>query len=143
MYARNIYIALRDPGQDTIRYVYDVDEKDSPQQPDAQHPLLSVTESPTAWVIRHGKPLSVNAEEFQAEVAKGHEWGFGANPEHWLGMRAPVSTCVVAENHTTPKSRRSSFLPSGSVRSPVFTDSAKRPLSVRPSQLSSCGWWTS
>jgi len=86
MYARNIYIALRDPGQDTIRYVYDVDEKDSPQQPDAQHPLLSVTESPTAWVIRHGKPLSVNAEEFAAEVAKGHEWGFGANPEHWLGM---------------------------------------------------------
>lgn len=86
MYARNIYIALRDPQQDTIRYVYDVDEKDSPQNPDELHPLLPPNESPTAWVIRNGRPLSVNAEEFAAEVAKGHEWGVGANPEHWLGM---------------------------------------------------------
>jgi len=86
MYARNIYIALRDPNQEIIRYVYDVDEKDSPQSPDTPHPLLPESESPTAWVIHHGKPLSVNAEEFIAEQAKGHEWGFGANPEHWLGM---------------------------------------------------------
>jgi signal transduction histidine kinase len=86
MYARNIYIALREPNQDFIRYVYDVDEKDSPQHPDVRHPLLPETESPTAWVIRHGKPLSVDAEQFEAEVARGHEWGFGANPEHWLGM---------------------------------------------------------
>jgi signal transduction histidine kinase len=87
MYARNIYIALRDdPGQDTIRYVYDVDEKDSPQSPETQHPLLPEGDSPTAWVIRNGEPLSVTAEKFAAEVAAGHEWGFGANPEHWLGM---------------------------------------------------------
>ena len=86
MYARNIYIALRDPHRDVIRYVYDVDEKDSPQAPDAQHPLLPENESPTAWVIRHGEPLSVTAEDFAAEVAKGHEWGSGTNPEHWLGM---------------------------------------------------------
>jgi signal transduction histidine kinase len=86
MYARNIYIALRDTDHDIIRYVYDVDEKDSPQAPDTPHPLLPESESPTAWVIRHGRPLSVNAEEFFAEQARGHEWGFGANPEHWLGM---------------------------------------------------------
>jgi signal transduction histidine kinase len=86
MYARNIYIALRDPQHDTIRYVYDVDEKDSPQAPETAHPLVKENESPTAWVIRHGEPLSVTAEEFAAEIAKGHEWGFGANPEHWLGM---------------------------------------------------------
>ncbi len=86
MYARNIYIALLDPNPDTIRYVYDVDEKDSPQSPDTQHPLLPESESPTAWVIRNGKPLSVTAEDFAAEMAKGHEWGMGANPEHWLGM---------------------------------------------------------
>src|SRR6476619_6185469 len=80
MYARNIYIALRDPDHDIIRYVYDVDQKDSPQAPDTPHPLLPESESPTAWVIRHGRPLSVNAEEFFAEQARGHEWGFGANP---------------------------------------------------------------
>src|SRR4249919_3386374 len=72
MYARNIYIALLDPHQDTIRYVYDVDEKDSPQSPDTPPPLAKENESPTAWVIRHGEPLSVTAEEFAAEVAKGH-----------------------------------------------------------------------
>jgi signal transduction histidine kinase len=86
MYARNIYIALLDAQQGTIRYVYDVDEKDSPQAPDTQHPLLPESESPTAWVIRNGEPLSVTAEDFAAEMAKGHEWGMGANPEHWLGM---------------------------------------------------------
>lgn len=86
MYARNFYIALRDGLNETISYVYDADEKDISLEPDIQYPLLAGNESPTAWVIRYGKPLSVTAEGFAEREAGGHDWGMGTNAEHWLGM---------------------------------------------------------
>lgn len=86
MVARNFYIALRDGKHDIFRYVYDVDEKDVPMSPDVQIPLLSGDESPTAWVIHSGKPLSVTAEDFAQHEAGGQDWGMGTNAEHWLGM---------------------------------------------------------
>jgi signal transduction histidine kinase len=86
MYAHNLYVALRDAEEQTIRYVYDVDEKDATYEPSAPFPLLSSADSPTAWVLRRGVPLSVTAEDFAAREAQGHAWGSGANPEHWLGM---------------------------------------------------------
>jgi len=86
MYARNFYIALRESKQDIFRYVYDIDEKDIPLNPDVQVPLLSGDESPTAWVIHSGKPLSVTAEDFAAREADGQDWGMGTDAEHWLGM---------------------------------------------------------
>lgn len=86
MYARNFYIALRDGLNDSISYVYDADEKDISLEPDIQYPLLAGNESPTAWVIRFGQPLSVTAEGFAEREAGGHDWGSGTNAEHWLGM---------------------------------------------------------
>lgn len=86
MYARNFYIALRDGLNETISYVYDADEKDTSLEPDMPYPLLAGEESPTAWVIRNGQPLSVTAEGFAAREADGHDWGMGTNAEHWLGM---------------------------------------------------------
>ncbi len=86
MYARNFYIALRDGLNETISYVYDADEKDISLEPDIHYPLLAGTESPTAWVIRYGQPLSVTAEGFAEREAGGHDWGMGTNAEHWLGM---------------------------------------------------------
>ncbi len=86
MFAQNFYIALRDGQRESICYVYDVDEKDVSFKPDEQVPLLSGAESPTAWVIRYGLPLSVTAERFAALEADGNDWGRGTNAEHWLGM---------------------------------------------------------
>jgi len=86
MFAQNFYIALRDGQRESICYVYDVDEKDVSFKPDEQVPMLSGSESPTAWVIRSGQPLSVTAERFAAREADGNDWGRGTNAEHWLGM---------------------------------------------------------
>ncbi len=86
MFAQNFYIALRDGQSETICYIYDVDEKDVSFKPDEHVPLLSGIESPTAWVIRSGQPLSVTAERFAAREADGNEWGRGTDAEHWLGM---------------------------------------------------------
>ncbi|MGH8500280.1 MAG: GAF domain-containing protein, partial [Methylococcales bacterium] len=86
MFAQNFYIALRDGQRESICYTYDVDEKDVSFKPDEQLPLLSGSESPTAWVIRSGQPLSVTAERFASREADGNDWGRGTNAEHWLGM---------------------------------------------------------
>ncbi len=86
MYAKNFYIALRDGRNESIRYAYDADEKDDSFEQDRQYPLLQGNESPTAWVIRNGKPLSVTAEGFARREAEGHVWGVGTDAEHWLGM---------------------------------------------------------
>ena len=86
MYARNFYIALREGKHDFFRYVYDVDEKDLTINPDELVPLLTGDESPTACVMRSGKPLSVTVECFAQREAAGQDWGTGANAEHWLGM---------------------------------------------------------
>ena len=86
MFARNFYIALRDGAQESISYAYDVDEKDASLKPEDMMPLLAGSQSPTAWVIRSGKPLSVTAEAFAAHEADGNDWGMGTLAEHWLGM---------------------------------------------------------
>ncbi len=86
MYARNFYIALREGKHDFFRYVYDVDEKDLTINPDELVPLLTGDESPTACVMRSGKPLNVTVEDFAQREAAGQEWGRGTNAEHWLGM---------------------------------------------------------
>ncbi|MGH8105196.1 MAG: GAF domain-containing protein, partial [Arenimonas sp.] len=86
MYAKNFYIALRDGKNEAIRYAYDADEQDDSFEHDQLYPLLQGNESPTAWVIRNGKPLSVTAESFAQREAEGHIWGVGTDAEHWLGM---------------------------------------------------------
>ena len=86
MFARNFYIALRDGEGESISYAYDVDEKDASLKPEDTMPLLAGSQSPTAWVIRSGQPLSVTAEGFAAHEADGNDWGMGTLAEHWLGM---------------------------------------------------------
>lgn len=86
MFARNFYIALRDGVNESISYAYDIDEKDASLKPEDIMPLLAGSQSPTAWVIRNGQPLSVTAEAFAAHEADGNDWGMGTLAEHWLGM---------------------------------------------------------
>ena len=57
MYAKNLYLALYDPLDDTIKFAYDVDERDDKADPDRKFPLASPEQSPTAWVIKHGKTI--------------------------------------------------------------------------------------
>ena len=86
MYARSFYIALYDAQADGIRYAYWVDEKDKAPDPDTLTALQQADESPTAWVIRCGKPSCFTIDEVLARYAQGESWGSGSEAEHWLGM---------------------------------------------------------
>ncbi len=93
LYAENFFVALYDPVDATIRFVYFVDEVDPPEDPAHRFPLRSVDESPTSWVILKGEPLNLTSAEF----AQRHwnwesaEWQTGTDAAHWIGMPLRLS----------------------------------------------------
>ncbi len=93
MYAKNFYLALYDPLDKTIQYIYDVDEVDEPTDPNRKFPLVPSEQSPTAWVINNKKKLLMTAEQ-----DKNNDWGTGGRAEYWLGMPliAQQGTCLGA-----------------------------------------------
>jgi len=80
MYAANFYVALYDAADNTIRFVYEVDEVDAPLDPEKRFTLQSPEESPTASVILNRKPLVMTAEQDSHKA-----WGYGTRSEHWIG----------------------------------------------------------
>jgi signal transduction histidine kinase len=106
MDARNFYIALVDPVARGIRFAYRLDEKDRIADPDKLLPLKSESESPTAWVIRRGEPLSLPIDEIaMLNPKKADRWGSGTRAEHWLGMPligndGLVLGAIVMQNYT-------------------------------------------
>ncbi|MFZ6771611.1 GAF domain-containing sensor histidine kinase [Undibacterium sp. SXout7W] len=85
MYAANFFVALFDASKNTIRFVYDVDERDPPLDPEQEFPLASPNESPTSWVIFHRQPLIMTAEEDATHLHGDKVWGTGTRAEHWMG----------------------------------------------------------
>lgn len=87
MYAANFYVALSDPADDGVRFVYFVDEVDPDLVPGPDTPVQLGTpeQSPTAWVIAHREKLTQTAEDFRRSVAAGLTWGTGSVAEHWMG----------------------------------------------------------
>ncbi|MBS0462153.1 MAG: GAF domain-containing sensor histidine kinase [Proteobacteria bacterium] len=86
MSARSFFIALHDANAHGIRFAYRVDEKDEIPDPERLFPLPPSHASPTAMVIRSGKPLTITREEIVARNTQGRSFGAGAPAEHWLGM---------------------------------------------------------
>jgi signal transduction histidine kinase len=88
LYAANFFVALYDPRDSTIRFVYLVDEVDPPEDPTRRFPLRSPDESATAWVILKGEPLIMKTAEFADPRwhEKDAEWSTGTDPAHWIGM---------------------------------------------------------
>ncbi len=101
MYAANFYAALFDQASHTIRYVYEVDERDAPLDPQQSFPLGSPEESPTAWVILNRQPLAMTAEEDAIREREAKAWGSGSRAEHWVGYplldqhRRPLGALVI------------------------------------------------
>ena len=93
LYAANFFVALYDPGDSTIRFVYFVDEVDPPEDPDQRFPLRNADESATAWVILKGEPLNLTAAEFAQSHWKWNsaEWRTGTDAAHWVGMPLRLS----------------------------------------------------
>jgi len=85
MYAANFYVALFNQANNTVRFVYQVDEVDEPQDPTIDFRLDSPEESPTAWVILNSQPFVLTAEEDEARERDQREWGRGSRAEHWMG----------------------------------------------------------
>jgi len=85
MYAANFYVALFNQADNTVRFVYQVDEVDDPQDPNIDFKLQSPEESPTAWVILNSQPFILTAAEDE-ERERDRKWGRGSRAEHWMGF---------------------------------------------------------
>ena len=87
MYAANFYVALCDQeGPDnTVRFVYFVDEVDEAPDREERVQLASPEDSPTAWVILNRQRLVMTAAEHISKKDDGNEFGIGTVAEHWLG----------------------------------------------------------
>ncbi|MEO8669817.1 MAG: ATP-binding protein [Tahibacter sp.] len=86
MYAENLYIALYEPSDDTIRFIYFADVQDS-EKPDVEtsFPLSRFENGLTWYLIRDGKPMMGSQEEL-ARQASGPLLTRGSNSLDWLGV---------------------------------------------------------
>lgn len=98
MHAKNLYLAIFDNMEQTIQFVYNVDEVDEPTDPNRKFPLASSEQSPTAWVIRNKKKLLMTAAQDKERSAANSEWGTGERAQYWLGMPliSQQGTCLGA-----------------------------------------------
>ncbi|QNM96960.1 response regulator [Chitinimonas koreensis] len=85
MHADNFYIAVYDAESQAICFPYFADQYDAPPSPEQWFPLGEAGDMRTGWVIRHGKPLFLDAEEDRRRAAAAG-WSRGKPPEHWFGM---------------------------------------------------------
>ncbi|MFZ6724784.1 GAF domain-containing protein [Undibacterium sp. MH2W] len=85
MYAANFYVAIFDEEQNSLRFVYGVDELDTFPPPTAYFPLASPEQSPTAWVISHRQAFFMTAADDEARERENKAWGTGTRPEYWMG----------------------------------------------------------
>ena len=86
MYAANFYVALndRDGAPNAVRFVYYVDEADTPPDPEELTHLASPDASPTAWVILNRRCLVMTAAEHLSRE-QGAAFGRGTIAEHYIG----------------------------------------------------------
>lgn len=84
MPAENFFIALYDSEKDLISFPFFVDEFDT--QPEPQKPGRGLTE----YVLRTGKTLLVDPEEFEALIATGEVESIGPPSVDWIGV--PLKT---------------------------------------------------
>ncbi|MBP6702754.1 MAG: GAF domain-containing sensor histidine kinase [Vicinamibacteria bacterium] len=87
MDAQNFYVALCDEERRHFRFAYYRDTVD-PEGPtrDAWIPLEPENGMLTAWVIKEGMPLILDAEGFLARDRAGAPGPVGPRPNHWMGM---------------------------------------------------------
>ncbi|QOL26857.1 GAF domain-containing sensor histidine kinase [Thalassotalea sp. LPB0316] len=86
VYAENFYLAKYNKQDNTISFIYEVDERENALCPIYTIELSSPDLSPTAWVIKHKKPLEMKSGVGPVAEKEGEMWGFGERSHHWLGM---------------------------------------------------------
>ncbi len=87
MYAENFYIALYDPGKESLRFLYFVDLLDTYEaDPDEEIPLVSLPNSLTVGLIRHGKPLLGPSDALCEQLGIDYDSEHGPISNDWLGV---------------------------------------------------------
>ena len=84
MPAKNFYIALHEPGADSLTFPYFVDEEEDPPGPQPLGRGL------TEYVLRTGKPLLATPEAFGELLRAGEVEQIGPNSIDWLGVPLAV-----------------------------------------------------
>ena len=85
MYARNFYISLYDAKDETVDFVYFVDEVDQDTLFE-QVPIDQLSKGLTGYVLRKGQSLRCPPEVYQRLIEQGEIEGLGAEHKDWLGV---------------------------------------------------------
>ncbi|QDQ24876.1 hypothetical protein FNU76_00140 [Chitinimonas arctica] len=92
MYADNFFIGVYEQETQALRFPYYSDQFDVGPAPERWVPLDSGETSRTAWVITHGQPLMLSAEEDRARQASGgRRDGAGPRNTGWACLCAMAS----------------------------------------------------
>jgi diguanylate cyclase (GGDEF)-like protein len=87
MYAHNFYIALYSQDHDTLRFIYDADEKDpGTTDPNEEIPAERMRNSLTLGLIRHGQPVMGTSREVRARLHVPGDTSMGTPAAHFLGV---------------------------------------------------------
>ncbi len=87
--AANRFLALFDAQREMISFPYFVDEMDPPP------PEVPLGKGLTSWVIRHGRPLRLNQQDFERISANGEIELMGSPAFSWLGVPLIANSGVV------------------------------------------------
>ncbi|RUO63058.1 diguanylate cyclase domain-containing protein [Pseudidiomarina insulisalsae] len=85
MMAKNFFVCLYDNTDDTVKFVYFVDEYDD-MPSNEQFPAEVLRQGLTGYVMRTGQPFLFNEENFNELVASGEIRDLGSPPVDWLGV---------------------------------------------------------
>lgn len=98
MYARNLYIALCDPANQSISFPYWVDEEDAAPAP------RKLAKGLTEYVLRTGEPLLAGPDVFDQLIRHGEVDLIGSASLDWLGVPLKVGNTamgvVVVQSYT-------------------------------------------
>ena len=94
MCASNFLLWVYQQSDNSIEFIYQVDEKDPDVYSNKKQPLPDPQESTTAWVITHAQELIY----VPADSSLANFWGRGAHPEQWIGMplKSQAGICIGA-----------------------------------------------
>lgn len=84
LHAENFYVVFYDNDSQLYSPQYFSDEKD--QQIIAQVPSSAFSSGLTGYVVRTGKPLLCDSQQFEQLIAAGHIQSQGSPSTHWLGI---------------------------------------------------------
>ena len=107
MSAENFYIVLYDDVRGTVRFLYFADRLDPwVAQPDIETPVVTMPNSLTVALLRHGQPLRGPSALIRDQLAVDPDAAHGPDAADWLGVpmrrEGRVSGAIVVQSYEQP-----------------------------------------